>query len=137
MSNTYWLINLKSEEYLKNSSNKRNQIFMNQDKKKVSRMSSGDMLIFYISDKNCFVGISEIRSDEVEELSNKNLSVKVKKTNHLNINNSVDGDQLGPRLEYVKRWAPERWQLAMVGSLHIISQNDYNLIDSSIKSHLN
>jgi len=28
MSNTYWLINLKSDEYIKNSSNKRNQIFM-------------------------------------------------------------------------------------------------------------
>ncbi|MBM02001.1 MAG: hypothetical protein CL762_04720 [Chloroflexi bacterium] len=137
MPNTYWLINLKSEEYLKNSSNKRNQIFTNRDNKKVSRMLSGDMLIFYISDKNRFVGISEIRSDEAEELSNKNLSIKVKKINHLNINNSVDGDQIGPRLEYVKRWAPEKWRLAMVGSLHIISQNDYNLIDSSIKSHLN
>tara|TARA_B100000686_G_scaffold352013_1_gene452518 strand:- start:1339 stop:1752 length:414 start_codon:yes stop_codon:yes gene_type:complete len=137
LPNTYWLINLKSEEYLKNSSNKRNQIFTNRDNKKVSRMLSGDMLIFYISDKNRFVGISEIRSDEAEELSNKNLSIKVKKINHLNINNSVDGDQIGPRLEYVKRWAPEKWRLAMVGSLHIISQNDYNLIDSSIKSHLN
>ena len=136
MSNTYWLINLKSEEYIKNSSNKRNQIFMDKDKKKISRMSNGDKLIYYIGDKNCFVGISEIKSDAPEELTNKNLSIKVKKSNHLNINNSVDGDQIGPSLDYVKRWAPERWRLAMVGSLHIVSQNDYNLINSSIKSHL-
>ncbi len=136
MANTYWLINLKSEEYIKNSSNKRDQIFMNSDKKKVSRMSIGDKLIFYISDKNCFVGISEIKSNNAEELSNKTLSIKVKKSNHLNINNSVDGDQIGPSLDYVKRWAPERWRLAMVGSLHIVSQNDYNLINSSIKSRL-
>ena len=136
MSNTYWLINLKSDEYIKNSSNKRNQIFMDKDKKKVSRMSNGDKLIYYIGDKNCFVGISEIKSDTPEELTNKNLSIKVKKSNHLNINNSVDGDQIGPSLDYVKRWAPERWRLAMVGSLHIVSQNDYNLINSSIKSHL-
>tara|TARA_B100001996_G_C18301694_1_gene454892 strand:+ start:81 stop:494 length:414 start_codon:yes stop_codon:yes gene_type:complete len=136
LANTYWLINLKSEEYIKNSSNKRDQIFMNSDKKKVSRMSIGDKLIFYISDKNCFVGISEIKSNNAEELSNKTLSIKVKKSNHLNINNSVDGDQIGPSLDYVKRWAPERWRLAMVGSLHIVSQNDYNLINSSIKSRL-
>lgn len=136
MANTYWLINLKSEEYIKNSSNKRSQIFMNNDKRKVARMSIGDKLIFYISDKNCFVGISEIKSDNAEELSNKTLSIKVKKSNHLNINNSVDGDQIGPSLDYVKRWAPERWRLAMVGSLHIVSQNDYNLINASIKSRL-
>jgi len=136
LANTYWLINLKSEEYIKNSSNKRSQIFMNNDKRKVARMSIGDKLIFYISDKNCFVGISEIKSDNAEELSNKTLSIKVKKSNHLNINNSVDGDQIGPSLDYVKRWAPERWRLAMVGSLHIVSQNDYNLINASIKSRL-
>jgi len=131
------LINLKSEEYIKNSSNKRSQIFMNNDKRKVGRMSIGDKLIFYISDKNCFVGISEIKSDDAEELSNKTLSIKIKRSTHLNINNSVDGDQIGPSLDYVKRWAPERWKLAMVGSLHIVSQNDYNLINASIKSHLN
>jgi len=137
LANTYWLINLKSEEYIKNSSNKRSQIFMNNDKRKVGRMSIGDKLIFYISDKNCFVGISEIKSDDAEELSNKTLSIKIKRSTHLNINNSVDGDQIGPSLDYVKRWAPERWKLAMVGSLHIVSQNDYNLINASIKSHLN
>ncbi len=110
---------------------------MNNDKRKVGRMSIGDKLIFYISDKNCFVGISEIKSDDAEELSNKTLSIKIKRSTHLNINNSVDGDQIGPSLDYVKRWAPERWKLAMVGSLHIVSQNDYNLINASIKSHLN
>ncbi|MEC7880386.1 MAG: EVE domain-containing protein [Chloroflexota bacterium] len=136
LSNTYWLINLKSQEYIKNSSNKRSQIFLNSDRKKVTRMSSGDKLIFYISDKNCFVGISEIKSDSYEELNNKTLSIKVKKSNHLNMNNSVDGDQIGPSLDYVKRWAPERWRLAMVGSLHIVSQNDYNIINASIKSRI-
>jgi hypothetical protein len=122
---------------LKSSSRKqRNQIFSEKDKKKVSRMTKGDKLIYYLGDKNRFVGISEIKSNQAEELSNNTLSIKVKKSNHLNLNNSVDGDQIGPSLEYVKRWVPERWQLAMVGSLHIVSQNDYNLIDSSIKFHI-
>ena len=60
------------------------------------------------------------------------ISVKIKKGAHLKIVNSVDANQIGPSLEYVKRWAPEKWKLSLFGNLHIISQNDYNLIESCI-----
>ena len=69
-------------------------------------------------------------------LYNKNnnlISIKIKKGTHLKLKNSIDTNQIGPSLEYVKRWAPEKWKLALFGKLHIISQNDFNFIQSCIE----
>ena len=136
MSNTSWILSLSYEEYLlSNKSKKGTQRFNKSDQRKINRMVLGDKLIYFIIDKNRFTGISELLSNDYDVLDNKTISVKVKKYITLPIKNSVDGDQVGPRLEYVKRWVPERWRLAMVGSLHIIQQNDYKLIEACLKAH--
>jgi|TARA_B100001105_G_scaffold54781_2_gene41608 hypothetical protein len=136
LSNTSWILSLSYEEYLlSNKSKKGTQRFNKSDQRKINRMVSRDKLIYFIIDKNRFTGISELLSNDYDVLDNKTISVKVKKYITLPIKNSVDGDQVGPRLEYVKRWVPERWRLAMVGSLHIIQQNDYKLIEACLKAH--
>ena len=136
MSNTSWILSLSYKEYLiSNESKKGIQRFNKSDQRKINRMVSGDKLIYFIIDKNRFTGISELMSNDYDVLDNETISVKVKKYITLPIKNSVDGDQVGPRLEYVKRWVPERWRLAMVGSLHIIQQNDYKLIEACLKAH--
>jgi hypothetical protein len=136
LSNTSWILSLSYEEYLlSNKSKKGTQRFNKSDQRKINRMVLGDKLIYFIIDKNRFTGISELLSNDYDVLDNKTISVKVKKYITLPIKNSVDGDQVGPRLEYVKRWVPERWRLAMVGSLHIIQQNDYKLIEACLKAH--
>jgi hypothetical protein len=136
LSNTSWILSLSYEEYLlSNKSKKGTQRFNKSDQRKINRMVLGDKLIYFIIDKNRFTGISELLSNDYDVLDNKTISVKVKKYITLPIKNSVDGDQVGPRLEYVKRWVPERWRLAMVGSLHIIQQNDYKLIEACLKTH--
>tara|TARA_B100001765_G_C19462202_1_gene319775 strand:+ start:555 stop:974 length:420 start_codon:yes stop_codon:yes gene_type:complete len=136
LSNTSWILSLSYKEYLiSNESKKGIQRFNKSDQRKINRMVSGDKLIYFIIDKNRFTGISELMSNDYDVLDNETISVKVKKYITLPIKNSVDGDQVGPRLEYVKRWVPERWRLAMVGSLHIIQQNDYKLIEACLKAH--
>tara|TARA_Y100001936_G_C15519490_1_gene382063 strand:- start:92 stop:499 length:408 start_codon:yes stop_codon:yes gene_type:complete len=129
---TFWINNINSDEYKKISSQKRNQTFEISNKNKISRMKKGDKIIYFINDREVFAGISEIKSDSYEEINNELISVKIKKGAHLKIVNSVDANQIGPSLEYVKRWAPEKWKLSLFGNLHIISQNDYNLIESCI-----
>ena len=52
----------------------------------------------------------------------------------LESNNYIDGNIVGPRLEYIKRWSPERWYLSLYGMLHIIPQNDFRYLEESIKS---
>jgi len=45
----------------------------------------------------------------------------------------VDGYQVGPTLEYVRKWPPDRWPLAFFGMLHIIPQRDFNFIEEELK----
>ncbi|MCH8826450.1 MAG: EVE domain-containing protein [Chloroflexi bacterium] len=44
----------------------------------------------------------------------------------------IDALMLAPRLEYVKRWAPEDWPLAFFESLHLIPQKDFRLIEAEM-----
>lgn len=45
----------------------------------------------------------------------------------------IDALQIGPRLEYVKRWIPEHWPLAFVETLHLLPQRDFRLIEGEMK----
>jgi hypothetical protein len=40
---------------------------------------------------------------------------------------------LGPRLDYVKRWAPENWPLAFWDRLHLLPQRDFRLIEGEME----
>ena len=112
---TYWINNSSLEEYNKILSQKKIQYFDIKDKNKISRMKRGDKIIYFLNDKDIFI--------------------KIKKGTHLKLNNSIDANQIGPSLEYVKRWAPEKLKLSLFGKLHIISQNDFNFIQSCIKKN--
>ena len=46
---------------------------------------------------------------------------------------SVCAYEIGPSLEYVKKWAPEDWELAFFGMLHIIPQRDFNLLEEEMR----
>ena len=130
---TYWINNSSLEEYNKILNQKKIQYFDIKDKNKISRMKRGDKIIYFLNDKDLFIGISEVKSDNYDEINNDLISIKIKKGTHLKLNNSIDANQIGPSLEYVKRWAPEKWKLSLFGKLHIISQNDFNFIQSCIK----
>ena len=47
----------------------------------------------------------------------------------------IDGKLIGPSLEYMKRWRPEKWHLSFFGMLHIIPQNDFRYLEKSIQSN--
>ena len=47
--------------------------------------------------------------------------------------NYIDGYQVGPTLEYVKKWPPHLWPHAFFGMLHIIPQRDFNYIEGELR----
>jgi hypothetical protein len=51
----------------------------------------------------------------------------------LDESNWIDALQVGPRLEYVRKWAPEDWPLAFVGPLHIIPQKDFTFFEEEFQ----
>tara|TARA_B100000941_G_scaffold290784_1_gene274682 strand:+ start:690 stop:1094 length:405 start_codon:yes stop_codon:yes gene_type:complete len=130
---TYWINNSSLEEYNKIIIQKKTQFFDVKYKNKISRMKNGDKIIYFLNDKDSFIGISEIKSDNYKVINNNLISIKINKNTHLKLKDSIDANQIGPSLEYVKRWAPEKWKLSLFGKLHIISQNDFNFIQSCIE----
>jgi len=132
---TYWINNSPLEEYNKVTTQKNSQIFEIKDKNKISRMKNGDKIVYFLNDRDLFIGISEVKSDNYEVINNNLISIKIKKGTHLKLKDSIDANQIGPSLEYVKRCAPEKWKLALFGKLHIISQNDFNFIQSCFKKN--
>ena len=48
----------------------------------------------------------------------------------------IDALILAPRLEYVKRWAPEDWPLAFFDRLHLLPQRDFRLIEGEMKRNI-
>ena len=132
---TYWINNSSLKEYNKVLTQRKSQTFNIKDKNKISRMKKGDKIVYFLNDKDLFIGISEVKSDNFEVINNDLISMKIKKGTHLKLKDSIDANQIGPSLEYVKRWAPEKWKLALFGKLHIISQNDFNFIQSCFKKN--
>ena len=51
----------------------------------------------------------------------------------LNKDKLIDAKEIGPRLDYVKKWVPEMWYLAFVGGLHLLPKKDFNLIEDEIR----
>ena len=100
MSNTFWINNILFEDYNKILTQKKVQTFDVKEKNKVSRMKNGDKIIYFLGDKDVFIGISEIKNDKYEEINSELISIKIKKGTHLKLSNSVDGNQVGPSLEY-------------------------------------
>jgi hypothetical protein len=45
----------------------------------------------------------------------------------------LDARQIGPTLEYVKKWAPEDWPLAFIGMLHIVPQRDFTYLEDEMR----
>ena len=45
----------------------------------------------------------------------------------------LDARFIAPRMEYVKRWAPEDWPLAFQGLLHLIPKRDFQLIEHEMR----
>ena len=48
----------------------------------------------------------------------------------------ISGYDVAPSLNYVKRWAPENWYLALLAPVHIISHSDFEIIEHGIESSL-
>jgi hypothetical protein len=45
----------------------------------------------------------------------------------------LDARQIAPRMLYVKRWAPEDWPLAFQGQVHLLSSQDFSLIEHEMR----
>ena len=142
----FWLVSQNLNEYEKYKS----MNFMvcgwpQQFRKRVQRMEIGDNIILYNYISRKFMGIIRIESNYYiknepyiklndSESNIYNYYIKTKPEVVLSDLEAIPADNIAPRLEYLKKWSPERWPLAFFDSLHLLPQQDYRLLESIIKS---
>ena len=145
---TCWLINTTRENY--EITRERGFDLMGIDapnSRKASQMASGDRIVFYVRDDRSFASTATVTDKCFYNNSPiwKHHTKKEKFRNRVPIEpdviaedgNVVDALQVGPTMEYVKRWPPEMWDLAFFGMVHIISKRDFELLENELNRFTN
>ena len=115
-------------------------------KRKAQRMEPGDRLVYYIYDNRGFAGTCNVTSKCFEDHSpiwktegkaeDYPWRVNIEPVALLKEDAFLDALEIGPRLEYVKKWPPELWFLAFQGNLHILPRVDFELLETESKRNL-
>ena len=112
-------------------------------RRRAERMRPDDRVVFYVSGLRKWTATATITSRYFEDSTpiwksvgrdngypyrvNLAPDIVVDETDY------IDALILAPRLDYVKRWAPEDWPLAFFDRLHLLPQRDFRLIEGEMK----
>lgn len=112
------------------------------NRRKAVRIGPDDRVVYYVRDRRGFAAIATVTSEHFEdhtriwrghrEAEDFPHRVKVKPDVVLKSSSFIDATEIGPTLEYVKKWPAERWELAFFGMLHIIPQRDFNMLEGEM-----
>ena len=140
---TCWLINMSRENFA--ITNERGFDLLGVDhpnSRKATQMAPGDRLLFYVREDRRFAATATVKSRSFQDNSAvwKSSSKRERFRNRVHIRSDhvadedrwVNGLQVGPTLEYVKRWPPEMWDLALNGMVHILSKRDFDYIEKEL-----
>lgn len=118
------------------------QGLMTKQRRKAQRMEPGDRLVYYVNNRWLFCATATVtskcsESHQIIWTSNGKPDdfpwrVNIKADVILNDDQFLDARQIGPRMEYLKRWPPEFWPLAFQGNLHILPKNDFDLLEGEM-----
>jgi predicted RNA-binding protein len=113
--------------------------FKSTRRAEVARMKPGDRIVFYLTKIMKFGGITEVTSEYFEDHERVFGSPKKPKEDYpfrvrvrpvivLAPEQYIDVREVGPTLEFTRKWPPEHWRLAFQGALHEIPEDDYERI---------
>lgn len=113
-------------------------------RKKAERMALGDRVLFYVTGTQVFPITATVSSTFFEDQTPIWVSterrpdvspwrVQIRPDVALHWYEYLDARQIAPRMLYVKRWAPEDWPLAFQGQIHLLSSQDFALIEHEMK----
>ena len=109
-------------------------------RKKAERMAPGDRVLFYVLGDRLFPASATVTSGYFEDRhvlwvnpERKDdpfpYRVHIRPTFLLEPWEGLDATALAPRLLYVKRWPSEHWYLALQGDVHLLSAQDFQLVE--------
>lgn len=144
MGKTYWMLVTTQENLdITRARGFSMQGVDTKNRKKAVRMGPEDRVLYYVSDKKGFAATATVTSDSFEDDEriwkhhrDKEVfphRVELDADVVLDQPDYVDGYQVGPTLEYVKKWPPHLWPHAFYGMLHIIPQRDFNFVEAELR----
>ena len=144
MARNYWMVVQTTEEFeISREMGFTLHGLRFSQRRRAQRMEPQDSLLYYVSGIRRWSAIATITSTYFEDrtpiwTTNGNAQeypyrVKLEPALVLDEKDYIDALQLAPRLEYLKRWAPERWPEAFVDTLHLLPQRDFRLIEGEMK----
>ena len=114
-----------------------------RNRRKAVRMGPEDRVLYYVSDKKGFAATATVTSESFEDhepiwkhhRDHETFPhrVEIEPNVILEEDDYVDGYEVGPTLEYVRKWPPDLWPLAFFGMLHIIPQRDFNYVEDELR----
>jgi predicted RNA-binding protein len=144
---TYWMISTSLDNFrLSKDRDFTLQGVKTHQRRKAQRMEPGDRLVYYIPDLHGFAGTCTVTSkcfeshDAIWKSEGKHddypWRVNIEPVAILAEQSFLNALEIGPRLEYVKKWPPELWFLAFQGNLHILPRADFELLESESRKTL-
>jgi hypothetical protein len=145
MPGSHWLITLSPENY----SITRGMHFAllglrSRHRKKAERVAVGDRVLYYVLYERIFPATSTVTSAYFEdrhptwinpERKDDPFPYRVHTQSNLVLEagEGLNAEALAPRLLYLKRWAPEMWFLALQGDVHLLSAQDFLLVEREMQ----
>ena len=144
MARNYWMVVQTTEEFeISREMGFTLHGLRFSQRRRAQRMEPQDSLLYYVSGMRSWSAIATVTSTYFEDRtpvwttngSGQEYPYRVKLEPALVLDEKgyIDALQLAPRLEYLKRWAPERWPEAFVDTLHLLPQRDFRLIEGEMK----
>ena len=144
MGKSYWMITLSETNfYITKDLNFTIQGLGKGLRKRAQRMQPDDRMLYYIEETQQFAATVTLTSTSYEDhkliWKSQNAKedypyrVSLDLNYVLNKDKLIDAKEIGPRLDYVKKWIPEMWHLAFIGGLHLLPKKDFTLIEDEIR----
>ena len=149
MAKNYWMVVMTPENFEITKERGFDLYGMRRrHRRRAQRMEPDDVILIYVNGIRKWTAITQVTSRyfESDEPIWKTLAqsdrgrgdafpfrVKTRPFIVLDDKDYIDARELGPTLEYIKRWVPEQWPLAFVETLHLLPQRDYRLIEAEMK----
>ena len=144
MGRNYWMV-VSSTEDFETTRSKGFTVYGVRSKyrRRAQRMQPDDRMLIHVTGTRKWTGTVTVTSEYFEDRTpiwapgRRNevfpYRVSTKPDILLREEDYINALLLAPRLDYVKRWAPENWPLAFFDTLHLIPQKDYRLIEAEMK----
>ena len=139
----YWMLSITEENFdVTRTQGYKVQGFGLRQRRKTDRMVKGDKLLYYVKGLRVFpvaaTIISTVFEDEKPLWISSQLNEQYKYRVHTRAelillpDQYIQANQIGPRMEYVRRWPPEMWHHAFLEELHLLPRKDFELIEEEM-----